>query len=74
MTDWKRLYEYEMQLRRVAEQVAFKRFDLLVKIEKRMKVCSLCHTKYHTEDCELKNEIASSLAPRNDINEEVINA
>ena len=63
--NFEKLYEYEFNLRKIAEQECFRnkaladeRLVLLKRYNKEKKVCMFCHTRWHTDDCELAEAIA----------------
>ena len=52
-------YMTEETLKRIMalEALADKRLVLLKRYNKEKKVCMFCHTRWHTDDCELAKEL-----------------
>lgn len=42
------------------QATADRRLELLKEIAKDMKVCPICYTKYHTDDCRLAKELSGN--------------
>ena len=53
----RRQFEFMQKKINDAEADADRRLELLKRYNKEKKVCMFCHTRWHTDDCELAKEL-----------------